>query len=462
MHWAARTPGCYRTREPRTPHRQQYPALPRAIKSGKLDTCDFTTAREQNVSTKITIIGVGDDGLEGLTRAARAELDGAATILGPSDLLEQLGSGQVGIVLPSGLDEMAQVAQQDFAAPCVMLASGDPLFYGTARFLCEKLGKDRFEVFPHVSSMQLAFARVKESWDDAYLSNLANQTLPYVTERIRTATKAGLFTTDQYRPQDVASALLERGIDYYTAYVCENLGSPDERVTRGSLAEIAGMAFPSLNVMILVRLPDAPDRPASMQGRRIFGNPDECFLQSQPKRGLLTRSEVRSVALAEMDLGPNSVVWDIGAGSGSVAIEAAQIAPSGRVYAIEMDPEDYNLLVENAQTFGVANLTAILGKAPDAWIDLPQPDAVFVGGTGRSVTSLVNDIWKVLRAGGRLVVNVASLDNLTSIQQTLRNQGVNPSVLMINVSRSQEQLDTLRLESANPSFLIIANKQQVK
>ncbi len=161
-------------------------------------------------------------------------------------------------------------------------------------------------------------------------------------EQIRGAEKAGLFTTESCPPAKVARALLDRGIDYFTAYVCENLGSPDERVTQGELEEIAGQQFAPLNVMILVRKPNVPDRPREAIGRRLFGNPDDAFLQSKPKRGLLTPAEVRAMALAEMDLGPASIVWDIGAGSGSVAIEAAQIAPQGTVFAIEMDGKTIN------------------------------------------------------------------------------------------------------------------------
>src|SRR5204862_3696226 len=133
----------------------------------------------------------------------------------------------------------------------VVLASGDPLFYGTARYLCDRLGKERFEVTPHVSSMQLAFARVKESWDDAYLTSLATQPLELVVEKTRTAAKVGLFTTETAPPRAVAQALLDRRIDYFTAYVCENLGSPDERVTHEELAEIAKQEFAPLNVLIL-------------------------------------------------------------------------------------------------------------------------------------------------------------------------------------------------------------------
>ena len=138
-----------------------------------------------------------------------------------------------------------------------------------------------------------------------------------------------------------------------------------------------------------------------MLGRKLFGNPDEMFLQSKPRRGLLTPAEVRAIALSPLDIGPTSTIWDVGAGSGSVAIEAAQIADGGRAFAIEMDPDDYALIASNAERFGVRNLTPILGKAPEAWAGLPQPDAVFAGGTGRQVRRIVEMAFEQLRPGRR-------------------------------------------------------------
>src|SRR5208282_5748843 len=114
-----------------------------------------------------------------------------------------------------------------------IVASGDPLFYGVARYLCDRLGKDHFEVLPHVSSMQLAFARIKESWEEAYLTNLQTHPLETVLDRIRTAEVVGLFPSEKEGPVEVARELLARGLDYFRAYVCENLGAPDERVTQG-------------------------------------------------------------------------------------------------------------------------------------------------------------------------------------------------------------------------------------
>src|SRR5438876_8439961 len=295
----------------------------------------------------------------------------------------------------------------------VVVASGDPLFYGVARYLCDRLGKDHFEVLPHVSSMQLAFARIKESWEEAYLTNLATHSLETVLDRIRIAETVGLFTSETEDPPTIARELLARGLDYFRAYVCENLGAPDERVTQGELADIAGMEFAPLNVMILKRKPGRPDRQRRAGRFRRFGNPDDVFAQSRPKSGLITQAEVRAIALAQMDVQPGCVVWDIGAGSGAVAIEAAQLAQPGMVYAIEQDAADYHLILANAETFGVRNLSAIHGTAPAIFGSLPPPDAVFVGGTGHEVASLLESAYKALRAGGRLVINVATLETLS-------------------------------------------------
>jgi precorrin-6Y C5,15-methyltransferase (decarboxylating) len=301
---------------------------------------------------------------------------------------------------------------------------------------------------------------VKESWEEAYLTNLANHTLESVVEKIRVADKAGLFTTEANPPAAVAQALLDRRIDYFNAYVCENLGSPDERVTQGSLAEIAEQEFSPLNVMILVRKPNVPDRPSEAIGRRLFGNPDEVFLQSKPKQGLLTPAEVRAIALAQMDLGPTSIVWDIGAGSGSVAIEAAQIASGGTTYAIEMDADDHNLIRANAERFHVQNLVPVLGRAPEAWANLPDPDSVFAGGSGREVGRLCELAYDRLRPHGRLVVNVGSIENLADVHAALNAKTGDVKVWMINVARGTYQLERVRFDALNPTFLLGVVKRE--
>ncbi len=408
---------------------------------------------------RVRIIGIGNGGLEGITAFARQSIEEADLLIGADNTLARIPEGkQQRLVVGNDLQVALVAVAERGNQKTVVLASGDPLFYGVARFLCDRLGKDAFDVVPHVSSMQLAFARVKESWEEAYLTNLATQPLESVLERIRVVDKVGLFTSDEATPALVARQLLARGIDYFFAYVCENLGSPDERVTQGELAEIAEMSFSPLNVMILVRKPDMPDRPSERIGKRLFGNPDEAFLQSKPKQGLLTPSEVRSLALAEMDLGPASVVWDVGAGSGSVSVEAAQIASTGRVFAIEMDADDHRIMVANAQRFGTQNLTPVLGRAPEAWSKLPDPDAVFIGGAGRDVAPLVEAVFARLRPGGRIVVNVTSVENVALVHAALHRHVPDVKVWMLNVARGTYQLERIRFDALNPTFVLAAVK----
>ena len=408
---------------------------------------------------KIYIIGVGDDAIAGLTSHAKSIVETAELVIGPQSIVDSLET--TAETWDPGLDPNAVLERIDSSGDTriSILTQGDPLFYGLARFLCDKLGKDRFEVIPHVSSMQLAFARVKESWDEAYLTNLATQPLVKVIERIRVSEKVGIFTTAELPPARIAQGLLDAGIDYFQSYVCENLGSPDERVTQSDLSAITDREFAELNVMILVRIPDAPDRPASMSGKRLFGNPDDLFLQSRPKHGLLTPAEVRAIALADMDIGPSSVIWDIGAGSGSVAIEAAQLARDGHAYAIEMDPEDVNLIAANAEHFNVENITPILGQAPEAWSDLPEPDAIFIGGSGRHVSSIVEKAYLRLKPHGRLLAVVGSVDGLSAVCDVLRDCNGEPEVKMISIARGVYQLEKIRLEGSNPSFIISACKR---
>jgi len=208
--------------------------------------------------------------------------------------------------------------------------------------------------------------------------------------------------------------------------------------------------------MILIRKPEVPDRPIGQIGKRMFGNPDEMFRQSKPQRNLLTPMEVRCIALSLLDLGEMSTMWDVGAGSGSVSIEAAMIAREGRIYAIEMDPEDHGLLRDNINSFGVENVEAVLGKAPEAWQDLPDPDCIFIGGTGRQVRGICEQAIPRLKPDGRIVVNISSIENLAEVHQLFDAKMSSSRVTMVNIAHATYQLERHRFEAANPTFLLSA------
>ncbi len=408
-------------------------------------------------------MGIGDDGVAGLTEAGRQLIRDADVLIGSSSLLKAVGDLCHGEQVALNA-EMTQAVRQvrevlDRASRPVLVSSGDPLFYGIARYLCDRIGKDRFEIVPHVSSMQMAFARVKESWEDAYLTSLAGRPIEAVVDRIRTAEKVGLFSSDEHPPARLARELLARGIDYFRVYICENLGSPDERVTQvEDLSDLEGLDFNPLHVMILVRKPNRPDRADRSSPFRRFGNPDDVFAQSQPKRGLITQAETRAIALAILDVRPTSVVWDIGAGSGSVAIEAAQLADSGQVFAIEPDPNDLSLIKANSEAFGVPNVRPVAGRAPEILAELPTPDAVFVGGTGRHVVEVLCTAFERLAPGGRLAVSVATIDGLHSAWHTLKGLAGELNVWQVNLSRGIDQMDRMRFQAVNPTFLLAITK----
>jgi precorrin-6Y C5,15-methyltransferase (decarboxylating) len=413
-----------------------------------------------NGEAKIHVIGIGSDGLAGLTARAREILERAEVVFGSEHALRLVPElkaerRRIGPDLQEVVGSLGPLLGRKRVA---LVAGGDPLFYGVARYLCDRLGKEKFEVLPHVSSMQLAFARVKESWEEAYLTNLATHPLESVLDRIRVAETVGLFTSEEEGPAEIARQLLARGLDYFRIYVCENLGAPNERVTQGELQDVQDMEFASLNVVILKRKPGRPDQQAAPSRLRRFGNPDDVFAQSRPKSGLITQAEVRALALAQLAIGPASVVWDVGAGSGSVAIEAAQLSAPGLVYAIEQDAADYHLILANAETFGVRNLKAIHGTAPEVFEGLPAPDAIFVGGTGHEVARLLEAAWAALRPGGRMVANVATLESLSATYGALKRLTGDVQVLLVNVARGTEQLETLRFEAVNPTFLLNVSK----
>jgi precorrin-6Y C5,15-methyltransferase (decarboxylating) len=409
---------------------------------------------------KIPVIGIGPDGSAGLSPRSRDTLASAELVFGSDAalrLLPELPGERVviGGDLPAAVEKLRTNLGKKRIA---VVASGDPLFYGTARYLCEKVGQEHFEVVPHVSSMQLAFARIKETWEEAYLTDLAARPLEDVLDKIRTAETVGLFTTEAANPARVARELLARGIDYFTAWVCENLGGRDERITRGELTDIRDMKFDPLNILILKRKPNRPDVRREGAKLRRFGNPDDVFAQTRPKTGLITQAEVRAVALAQLDLHSGDVFWDVGAGSGSVAIEAAALVSPGPSYAIEQDSADYHLIVTNAAAFGVSNVRPVFGTAPEVFAGLPPPDAIFVGGNGGEVARMMEACYAALRPGGRLVTNVGTLEMISATYAALKRLGGRVDVLLMNLARGVEQLESLRFEAINPTVLLRVEK----
>jgi precorrin-6Y C5,15-methyltransferase (decarboxylating) len=196
-----------------------------------------------------------------------------------------------------------------------------------------------------------------------------------------------------------------------------------------------------------------------LNGDWTFGIPEEAFAHRKPKIGLITKTEVRVISLAKMHLRKKSVVWDIGAGSGSVSIESALLSPSGQIFAVEKNEEDVLLIQENIQRFGTKNVEVVHAKAPDRLETLPDPDAVFIGGSGSRMADILEQCWSRLKTPGNLVVNLATIENLSEAYHFFKEHGVKPKVTLVQISRDSEILDLVRFDALNPVFIIHVEKK---
>lgn len=398
----------------------------------------------------VKIIGVGDDGADGLFPTCRRWIEEADTLVGGERHLAFFpASSAERIPIKNGLGAVLErIDRARHQGRVVVLASGDPLFYGIAGLIARKLGPEQVEIHPHVSSLQLAFARMKESWQDAAVESVHGRKLEGLAQRIDGKEKVALLTDATNDPSAIARYLIRFGMTEYRAFVAENLGGEGERCGWWELEEMAEASFSPLNIVVLKRKPDAEPP------RWGLGIDDHEFAQRKPDRGLITKKEVRVLSLSEMRLAPDSVVWDIGAGSGSVSVEAARMAPFGQVFAIEKNEADLANIDANRVKFR-ADFAVIHAKAPDGLDQLPDPDAVFIGGSGGELRELLRVCCDRLKPGGRIVVHAATLETLHQTREGLSEAGFDTRVTMVQTARSKLILNLTRLEGFNPVFIIV-------
>jgi precorrin-6Y C5,15-methyltransferase (decarboxylating) len=406
----------------------------------------------------VSVVGIGDDGCVGLTSRAMSAIASAQVLVGGERHLAFVPqfTGER-IVLQDGvaaaLDRVAELAEDRNV--CI-LASGDPLFFGIGGLVIKRLGAEHVLIIPQPSSVQVAFARIGLKWDDATIVSVHGRTLDGLVTRLRRTAKAAVLTDDESSPPRIAAHLISHGETAWRASVCENLGGPDERVRTLSLGELAQLTdIAPLNVLVLVR-EDARWQPPPA----IPFTHEDAFAKRMPKKGLITKREVRLLSLAALHIRPRSIVWDIGAGSGSVSIDAAQLAPEGRVYAIEVDPEGVEICRENIRTHAVDNVRVVEGRAPEALAQLESPDAVFVGGSKGSMAEIIDVAFARLRPGGRIVANAITLENAAEAYQSLRRHDLVPEVTLLQIARSEPLAHYQRYEALNPIQIFAATKPE--
>jgi precorrin-6Y C5,15-methyltransferase (decarboxylating) len=420
----------------------------------------------------LVVIGIGHDGPAGLSAEARAHLTAARVLAGGRRHLAFFPEWDgERIVIDGDLAAVVGRLRERYRRDrTVVLASGDPLFFGIGRVLLESFPREDLLFLPHVSSVQLAFARVKETWDDARVVSLHGRPLEALRPAVEArAAKVAVLTDGTNHPGAVADFLRRLGAaEDYALWVCENLGGADERVSRHAPAAMADETFSPLNVVLLLRerapSPLSPVLRGEGSGVRggddvpLLGIPEGALLHRAGPRGLITRREVRLLALCYLELRPGDVVWDIGAGSGSVAIEAARLSDGLRVFAVERDDEEFRRLEANVARVGAGRVRAIRAEAPEGLADLPDPDAVFVGGSGGRLRDILAVSARRLKRGGRVALNCITLENLALGWDALREAGMDPEATSVQLSHSRPLGRLHCLEPDNLIFILRARK----
>lgn len=403
------------------------------------------------MNKSVYVIGIGDNGIQSLGHEALQVATAAEVLVGGDRHLACFPeSAAEKIVIQKNLKNITEKIKTE-KRRVVVLASGDPLFYGIGAYLLKQIGAARIRVIANTSSMQLAFAAIKTAWHDALLISCHAKPLRPHIQKVRAAQKVGIFTDQNNTPSHIATELLDAGISDFRAFVCENLGGSDEKIIEAGLADLPGRDFATLNVLILIK----QERSVEVSKTRwSFGIPDSVFHQRQPLKGLITKCEVRVISLSKMRIQPGDIVWDIGAGSGSVSIEAALLG--AKVWAIEKNRGDCDIIQKNIKQFSAKNTTVIEGLAPDVLVDLPDPDAVFIGGSAGKMREIIQLCRLRLKASGRLVINVATLENLAKINTETEAAF---ETTLVQISRSRPILNLMRLEALNPVFILSWEKK---
>jgi len=404
----------------------------------------------------IYVIGIGISGRASLAPAALEIIGRAGALAGASRHLAEFADF-TGAKRPvtADLDRLARfISSAAKKGGAAVLATGDPLIYGVADFLIRRFGKAAVEIVPNVSVVQEAFARIKENANGVFITSAhGRRGLARLVFEGRRNAKLAIFTDGVNTPAVIARAFLREGVGAFDAYVCEAVGARDERMRRGTLESVARMRrFHPLNMMILIRtaLPD-------VRQTCRFGIPDAAF---RHRPGMITKEEIRVIALSKMDIGEDSVVWDIGSCSGSVAIEAGALAPFGAVYAIEKSAVRVRDIRANIKRFGVSNVNVICATAPQCLTDngMPAPDAVFVGGGGSKVGAILAVVARRLRPGARVVAMAVTIETASAVTGFFKDRGWPGETTLVSIAKTRQLGELNLLGAYNPVFVISARR----
>ncbi len=378
----------------------------------------------------LSLIGIGEDGA--IAPSARALIDAATSIFGGARHLDLLGSVSAQkLRWPSPFSIEGLLARR--GQPTVVLASGDPFFYGVGRLIAAHVAAEEIFCLPGRSAFSLVAARLCWNAQDCALLSLHGRAFERLTPHLQPGRRLIALSWDETTPARVAEHLAGLGFGQSIIHVLENLGGPRERV-RAARAE--GFSLDDIGPLntIGVEMIAAPEA-------RVIpltpGLPDDWFEHD----GQLTKRDIRAVTLSALAPRKGEILWDIGAGSGSIGIEWMLADPANRAIAIECEPQRAARAARNAASLGVPDLRVLGARAPQGLLDLPAPDAIFIGG-GANPT-VIEAAWSALPHYGRIVVNAVTLETQTLLAQAFKERGGDLTHIQIAKARPVGRFNAL-------------------
>ena len=440
---------------------EQWPALHDMM--GSLFVFELDNPRPVPVEVLGLDAGHGQDTASPFSPAQQSLVDAAQVIAAGAALLDRCfperdphADGREYLPLRAPLEPVLQSLEESHrkGRRVLVLADGDPLFFGIGATLARRLPPSSLRFHPAVSSLQRACALAGLPWHDTLCVSLHGRDPVARWRPFNVGLMANrplcVLTDAGSSPDILARHMLDRGVDWFTVWVMENLGSTEERCQRLSLRETASTEDFAQPCTVLL-IPEAAPR------RAVLGLPDH---ELAVEKGLITKAPVRAAALSLLRLQPEYVFWDVGSGSGAVALEACALCHEGCVVAVERSPGRALGIRENRRRFGAAILEVVTDAAPDCLAHLPVPDAVFVGGglSGDNAEELLEELCHRLAPGGRLVVSCVLLGSLQLALDTLRRTGWPVEMHSVQAAEAQALAGDLRLVPFNPVFLVACQK----
>jgi precorrin-6Y C5,15-methyltransferase (decarboxylating) len=398
--------------------------------------------------TDITVIGTGRSGI---SVGARALLDNAELVVGGGrHLLDFDVEPERALALRGDLSEALDRIEKTEGSVAV-LASGDPGFFGIVRVLAERFGPEKLLVLPAPSAVSEAFAQAGIPWDDAFVVSAHGRDPRRAVNVCRAHPKVAVLTSPAFGPAELARALEGLGRSFVVA---ERLGEPNERMYEGDAAQIARMSWEDPNTVVVYDAGRAVGTKGWISGRSesrgLWALPEREF---EHRSGMITKPETRALVLARLGPGPGDLVWDVGAGSGSVAVECARLGAAA--ITVERDAESCVRIRENASRHD-AYVQVVEGEAPVALHNLPEPDAVFVGGTGESFEETLK--VAAVRARRCIVLTLITLERVVPAAEILEGCGLAVETTFLQASRMKGVGSLHRLAAETPVFVVAGRR----